>query len=54
MNEDDRAAFRRIIVNPGLTAGLIAEALRVDGYLMVDRAAVGHFRRKLQAGKATL
>lgn len=54
MDEGDKGAFRHIIVSPALTNGYIARLLDMSGYHGVDRAAVGHYRRKLSSGKATL
>lgn len=42
-----------ILQDNTLTAGTVADILREGGY-NVDRMAVGHFRRKLRFGKATL
>jgi hypothetical protein len=42
-----------MIHDPSYTAGFIATALQSLEH-QVDRMAVGHFRRKLQAGKAEL
>lgn len=50
----DREALRILILDANLTAGDVSEILRVNGYPGIDRAAIGHFRRKLQAGKATV
>lgn len=53
MKESDREIFRTLIQDAGYTAGHLAQILHVAGH-DVDRAAVGHFRRKLLIGKATL
>lgn len=50
----DREALRILILDTTLTAGDVSEILRVNGYPGIDRAAIGHFRRKLIAGKATV
>lgn len=50
----DREALRLLILDQTLTAGDVSEILLVNGYPGIDRAAIGHFRRKLRAGKATV
>jgi len=54
MSGIDQLTFMLLIENTDLSAGTVAAILREYGYADVDRMAVGHFRRKLEAGKATL
>lgn len=56
MPEEDRETFRELIQNPGLSGLLIARALKSAGYgeFNINRHSVEHYRRKLEAGTATL
>jgi hypothetical protein len=54
MDEGDKSAFRDIILGQEFSAGYIAKLLLAAGYKGADRAAVGHYRRKLLIGKAKL
>lgn len=55
MPESDREVFAGLLKNPHWTAGMIADIVRSQyPTFQIDRAAIGHFRRKLKAGKATL
>ena len=53
MSEADRETFRRAILSPHVSGGMLAAALIAKNYT-VDRLAIDHFRRKLRIGKATL
>jgi hypothetical protein len=53
LDHSDRVTAKFLIENPFYTAGFVSKLFIQAGH-PVDRAAVGHFRRKLQAGKATL
>ena len=53
MSDEDKRAFEDAITSFQLSAGKLAAAFRELGF-QIDRAAVGHYRRKLQAGKAEL
>lgn len=50
----DRETFRKAIVLPELSGGMIAIALRAKGHEDIDHMAVDHYRRKLRTGKAAL
>jgi hypothetical protein len=53
MPEEDRETFRKAIVHPDVSGGMLASALRVKGY-DVDRMAIDHYRRKLRIGRSSL
>jgi hypothetical protein len=50
----DREALRILILDNQLTAGDVSAILHENGYPGIDRMAIGHFRRKLAIGKATV
>jgi hypothetical protein len=50
----DREALRILILDHTISAGEVGLILRDNGYPGIDRAAVGHFRRKLKMGKASV
>jgi hypothetical protein len=54
MKETDREIFRTLIQDAGYTAGHLTKILHMAGHTEVDRASVGHYRRKLLVGKAEL
>lgn len=54
MTDAERNLFFDWITNPTMTAGRIAELMRIGGYPNIDRAAVGHYRRKIRVGKVEI
>lgn len=54
LDHSDRVTLKYLIEEPRFTAGYIAKLLIAAGHTGADRAAIGHYRRKLLAGKATL
>jgi hypothetical protein len=53
MTDGEEELLKELLADLTLSNGWIADLLSGEGY-PVDRAAVGHFRRKLRSGKATL